>query len=60
MPRGVRRHARAGTATAIVAAVETGMMAINRRGLARPEGRFGGVTDRGYGPEAVLPRSRAI
>jgi len=30
MPRGVRRHARAGTATAIVAAVETGMMAINR------------------------------
>ncbi len=40
-----------GTATAIGAAVEAGMMGINHHGLALPETPFGGVQDSGYGSE---------
>ena len=40
-----------GTATAIAAAVEAGMVGINHHGLALPETPFGGVRDSGYGSE---------
>ena len=39
------------TATAIGAAFESGMVAINHVGLALPEVPFGGVKDSGYGSE---------
>lgn len=39
------------TATAIGAAIEAGMVAINSVGLALPEVPFGGVKDSGYGSE---------
>ncbi len=39
------------TATAIGAAIESGMVAINSVGLALPEVPFGGVKDSGYGSE---------
>ena len=41
----------AGTAQALGARVETGMMTINHLGLALPEVPFGGVKDSGYGSE---------
>ncbi len=42
------------TATAIAAAVETGLMGINHHGLALPETPFGGVKDSGYGSEGGI------
>jgi succinate-semialdehyde dehydrogenase / glutarate-semialdehyde dehydrogenase len=42
------------TATAIAAAVESGMMSINHHGLALPEVPFGGIKDSGYGSEGGL------
>ncbi len=39
------------TATAIGAAVESGMVSINHHGLALPEVPFGGIKDSGYGSE---------
>jgi succinate-semialdehyde dehydrogenase/glutarate-semialdehyde dehydrogenase len=39
------------TATAIGAAIESGMVAINNVGLGMPENPFGGVKDSGYGSE---------
>jgi succinate-semialdehyde dehydrogenase / glutarate-semialdehyde dehydrogenase len=39
------------TATAIGAAIESGMVSINHFGLALPETPFGGVKDSGYGSE---------
>jgi len=39
------------TATAIGAAIESGMVAINNAGLGMPENPFGGVKDSGYGSE---------
>ncbi|CAH2599978.1 Alpha-ketoglutaric semialdehyde dehydrogenase 1 [Rhodovastum atsumiense] len=39
------------TASAIAAAVESGMMSINHHGLALPEVPFGGIKDSGYGSE---------
>lgn len=39
------------TASAIAAAVESGMVSINHHGLALPELPFGGVKDSGYGTE---------
>jgi succinate-semialdehyde dehydrogenase / glutarate-semialdehyde dehydrogenase len=39
------------TATAIGAAIESGMVSINHHGLALPETPFGGVKDSGYGSE---------
>ncbi len=54
LPYGLAAYAytkSARTASAIAAAVETGMMAINHHGLALPEVPFGGVKDSGYGSE---------
>jgi succinate-semialdehyde dehydrogenase/glutarate-semialdehyde dehydrogenase len=54
LPYGLAAYAytrSAKTATAIAAAVETGMIAINHHGLALPEVPFGGVKDSGYGSE---------
>ena len=42
------------TATAIAAAVESGMIGINHHGLALPETPFGGVQDSGYGSEGGI------
>ena len=42
------------TATAIGAAVESGMVAINNVGLGMPENPFGGVKDSGYGSEGGI------
>ena len=39
------------TATAIGAALESGMVSINHHGLGMPEIPFGGVKDSGYGSE---------
>ena len=39
------------TATAIGAAIESGMVSINHFGLALPEVPFGGIKDSGYGSE---------
>ena len=39
------------TATAIGAAIESGMVSINHHGLALPEIPFGGIKDSGYGSE---------
>jgi succinate-semialdehyde dehydrogenase / glutarate-semialdehyde dehydrogenase len=57
LPYGLASYAytrSAKTATAIAAAVETGMMSINHHGLALPEVPFGGVKDSGYGSEGGL------
>jgi succinate-semialdehyde dehydrogenase/glutarate-semialdehyde dehydrogenase len=54
LPYGLASYAytrSARTATAIAAAVETGMMSINHHGLSLPEVPFGGVKDSGYGTE---------
>jgi succinate-semialdehyde dehydrogenase/glutarate-semialdehyde dehydrogenase len=54
LPYGLASYAytkSAERATAIAAAVETGMMSINHHGLALPEVPFGGVKDSGYGTE---------
>jgi succinate-semialdehyde dehydrogenase/glutarate-semialdehyde dehydrogenase len=54
LPFGLASYAytrSAKTANAIAAAVESGMIAINHRGLALPEVPFGGVKDSGYGSE---------
>jgi succinate-semialdehyde dehydrogenase / glutarate-semialdehyde dehydrogenase len=54
LPFGLAAYAytrSAKTATAVAAAVETGMMSINHHGLALPEVPFGGVKDSGYGSE---------
>ena len=54
LPYGLASYAytrSAKTATAIGAAVESGMMSINHHGLALPETPFGGVKDSGYGSE---------
>ncbi len=42
------------TATAIAAAVESGIMSINHHGLALPQVPFDGVKDSGYGSEGGL------
>ena len=42
------------TATAIGAAVESGMIGINNVGLGMPENPFGGVKDSGYGSEGGM------
>lgn len=42
------------TATAIGAAIESGMVAINNVALALPENPFGGVKDSGYGSEGGI------
>lgn len=42
------------TATAIGAALESGMVSINHHGLALPEVPFGGIKDSGYGSEGGL------
>ena len=39
------------TATAVAAAVESGMITINHHGLGLPETPFGGIKDSGYGAE---------
>ncbi|HUB15246.1 MAG TPA: NAD-dependent succinate-semialdehyde dehydrogenase [Acetobacteraceae bacterium] len=57
LPYGLASYAytrSAKTATAIAAAVESGMMSINHHGLALPEVPFGGVKDSGYGSEGGL------
>ncbi|MBV8169116.1 MAG: NAD-dependent succinate-semialdehyde dehydrogenase, partial [Alphaproteobacteria bacterium] len=54
LPYGLAAYAytrSAKTATAIGAAIETGMVSINHHGLALPEVPFGGVKDSGYGSE---------
>jgi succinate-semialdehyde dehydrogenase / glutarate-semialdehyde dehydrogenase len=54
LPYGLAAYAftrSAKTATAVGAAVESGMVAINNVGLALPEVPFGGVKDSGYGSE---------
>jgi len=54
LPFGLASYAftgSAGTAQALGARVETGMMTINHLGLALPEVPFGGVKDSGYGSE---------
>ena len=54
LPYGLAAYAytrSARTATAIGAAVESGMVSINHHGLAFPEVPFGGVKDSGYGSE---------
>ncbi|EAQ35590.1 aldehyde dehydrogenase [Nitrobacter sp. Nb-311A] len=47
------------TATAIGAAIESGMVAINNVGLALPENPFGGVKDSGYGSEGGIEAMEA-
>lgn len=57
LPFGLASYAftrSARTATAVAAAVESGMMSINHHGLALPEVPFGGVKDSGYGSEGGL------
>jgi succinate-semialdehyde dehydrogenase/glutarate-semialdehyde dehydrogenase len=57
LPYGLASYAytrSAKTATAIAAAVESGMMSINHHGLALPEVPFGGIKDSGYGSEGGL------
>ncbi|HEY0420701.1 MAG TPA: NAD-dependent succinate-semialdehyde dehydrogenase [Acetobacteraceae bacterium] len=57
LPYGLASYAytsSAKTATAVAAAVETGMMSINHHGLALPEVPFGGIKDSGYGSEGGL------
>lgn len=54
LPYGLAAYAytkSAKTATAIGAAVESGMVSINHHGLALPEVHFGGVKDSGHGSE---------
>jgi succinate-semialdehyde dehydrogenase/glutarate-semialdehyde dehydrogenase len=54
LPYGLATYAytrSAKTATAIAAAVESGMVSINHHGLGLPETPFGGVKDSGYGSE---------
>jgi succinate-semialdehyde dehydrogenase/glutarate-semialdehyde dehydrogenase len=54
LPYGLAAYAytrSAKTATAIGAAIESGMVSINHHGLAFPEVPFGGVKDSGYGSE---------
>ena len=54
LPYGLAAYAftkSAKTATAIGAAIESGMVAINNGVLALPEVPFGGVKDSGYGTE---------
>jgi succinate-semialdehyde dehydrogenase/glutarate-semialdehyde dehydrogenase len=54
LPYGLAAYAytrSAKTATAIGAAIESGMVSINHHGLALPEVPFGGVKDSGYGSE---------
>ena len=48
-PMPIRASAK--TATALGAAIESGMVGINHHGLALPEMPFGGVKDSGYGSE---------
>jgi succinate-semialdehyde dehydrogenase/glutarate-semialdehyde dehydrogenase len=47
------------TATAIGAAIESGMVAINNVGLGMPENPFGGVKDSGYGSEGGIEAMEA-
>jgi succinate-semialdehyde dehydrogenase/glutarate-semialdehyde dehydrogenase len=47
------------TATAIGAAVESGMIGINNVGLGMPENPFGGVKDSGYGSEGGIEAMEA-
>ena len=57
LPFGLASYAftrSARTATAVAAAVESGMISINHHGLALPEVPFGGVKDSGYGSEGGL------
>jgi succinate-semialdehyde dehydrogenase / glutarate-semialdehyde dehydrogenase len=57
LPYGLASYAytkSAKTASAIAAAVESGMISINHHGLALPEVPFGGVKDSGYGSEGGL------
>ena len=54
LPYGLAAYAytrSATTATALGAAIESGMIGINHHGLALPETPFGGVKDSGYGSE---------
>jgi succinate-semialdehyde dehydrogenase/glutarate-semialdehyde dehydrogenase len=54
LPYGLAAYAytrSATTATALGAAIESGMVGINHHGLALPETPFGGVKDSGYGSE---------
>jgi succinate-semialdehyde dehydrogenase/glutarate-semialdehyde dehydrogenase len=54
LPYGLAAYAytrSAKTATAIGAAIESGMVSINHHGLALPEVPFGGIKDSGYGSE---------
>jgi succinate-semialdehyde dehydrogenase/glutarate-semialdehyde dehydrogenase len=54
LPYGLAAYAYTGsttTATAVGAAIESGMIGINHQGLALPETPFGGVKDSGYGSE---------
>jgi succinate-semialdehyde dehydrogenase / glutarate-semialdehyde dehydrogenase len=54
LPYGLAAYAytrSAGTATALGASIESGMVGINHHGLALPETPFGGVKDSGYGSE---------
>jgi succinate-semialdehyde dehydrogenase/glutarate-semialdehyde dehydrogenase len=54
LPYGLAAYAYTGsaaTATALGAAIESGMIGINHHGLALPETPFGGVKDSGYGSE---------
>ena len=54
LPFGLASYAftrSAKTATAIGAAIESGMVSINSFGLALPETPFGGIKDSGYGSE---------
>ena len=54
LPYGLAAYAytsSAATATALGAAIESGMIGINHHGLALPETPFGGVKDSGYGSE---------
>jgi succinate-semialdehyde dehydrogenase/glutarate-semialdehyde dehydrogenase len=47
------------TATAIGAAIESGMVGINNVGLGMPENPFGGVKDSGYGSEGGIEAMEA-
>jgi succinate-semialdehyde dehydrogenase/glutarate-semialdehyde dehydrogenase len=54
LPYGLAAYAytrSAATATALGAAIESGMVGINHHGIALPETPFGGVKDSGYGSE---------